>query len=239
MSRRIGVLLSGCGVYDGTEIHEAVLTLLALDRRDAKVVMCAPDMPQAGVVDHLSGEPAPGEGRNVLVESARIARGHVRNVARLRADEIDGLVLPGGFGAARNLCDFARQGGECTAHPDVARLVREVHEQGKPIAALCIAPVVVARVLGGEGPVLTIGDDPATAAALESMGATHSRCPASDVVVDRRLRLVTTPAYMLARSISEVADGIERAMTELLALAAEGPLLAEMAAGSLWRSDPK
>jgi len=219
MAKKIGVLLAGCGVYDGSEIHEAVITLLALDRAGAEVVMCAPDVAQMHVVNHLTGEPEPGATRNVLVESARIARGKVRDVASVQAKELDGLILPGGFGAAKNLCDFAVKGKDCTVHPEVARLVRDVHAQGKPVAAVCIAPALLARVLGTEAPQVTIGTDAGTATALEAMGARHVACPVTEHVVDRQRKLITTPAYMLAQRISEAAAGIEKTVAELLAMA--------------------
>lgn len=219
MAKKIGVLLAGCGVYDGSEIHEAVITLLALDRAGADVVACAPDVAQMHVVNHLTGEPEPGATRNVLVESARIARGQVRDVAKVQAKELDGLILPGGFGAAKNLCDFAVKGKDCTVHPEVARLVRDVHAQGKPVAAVCIAPALLARVLGAEAPQVTIGSDAGTAAALEAMGARHVACPVTEHVVDRQRKLITTPAYMLAQRISEAAAGIEKTVAELMAMA--------------------
>jgi len=219
MARKIGVVLSGCGVYDGAEIHESVLVLLALDRRGAEAVVCAPDAPQMHVVNHLSGEVEPGASRNVLVESARIARGAIRDVATVRADEIDGLLLPGGFGAAKNLCDFAVKGRDCTVHPEVARLVREVHAQGKPVGAVCIAPALIAKVLGPEKPRLTIGTDEATASGLEAMGATHVACTVAELAVDRERQLVSTPAYMLGKRISEVAEGIDTAVGALLEMA--------------------
>jgi enhancing lycopene biosynthesis protein 2 len=219
MAKKIGVVLSGCGVYDGAEIHEAVLTLLAIDRRGAEAVVCAPDVPQMHVVDHLTGEVEEGASRNVLVESARIARGAIRDVASVRAEELDGLVLPGGFGAAKNLCDFAVRGPSCTAHPEVARLVCEVHAQKKPVASLCIAPAVVARVLGGEKPKLTIGTDEATAQGIEAMGASHVPCAATELAVDRERKLVSSPAYMLGKRISEVAEGIDKAVGALVEMA--------------------
>jgi enhancing lycopene biosynthesis protein 2 len=219
MAKKIGVLLAGCGVYDGSEIHEAVITLLALDRAGADVLMCAPDVAQMHVVNHLTGEPEPGATRNVLVESARIARGKVQDVARVRAKDLDGLILPGGFGAAKNLCDFAVKGKDCTVHPEVARLVREVHAQGKPVAAVCIAPALLARVLGAEAPQVTIGTDAGTAAALEAMGAHHVSCSVTEHVVDKQRKLITTPAYMLAQRISEAATGIEKTVAELMAMA--------------------
>jgi len=219
MAKKIGVLLAGCGVYDGSEIHEAVITLLALDRAGADVLMCAPDVAQMHVVNHLTGEPEPGATRNVLVESARIARGKVQDVAKVRAKDLDGLILPGGFGAAKNLCDFAVKGKDCTVHPEVARLVREVHAQGKPVAAVCIAPALLARVLGTEAPQVTIGTDAGTAAALEAMGAHHVSCSVTEHVVDKQRKLITTPAYMLAQRISEAATGIEKTVAELMAMA--------------------
>ena len=218
---RIGVVLSGCGVFDGTEIHEAVITLLALDRAGAEIVCMAPDVDQLHVIDHLRGDVARGERRNVLVESARIARGNVLDIATVDPDELDALILPGGFGAAKNLSDFALKGAACTVHPEVARVVSAVHAAGKPVGAICIAPAVVARLLGGERPQLTIGTDPGTAAALEAMGACHEACGVRGTVVDRERRLVTTPAYMLAGSVAEAADGIEKLVGEVLELARE------------------
>jgi len=219
MAKKIGVILAGCGVYDGSEIHEAVLTLLALDRHGAEAVVCAPSVAQMHVVNHLTGQPEPGAARNVLVESARIARGKVRDVAQVHAAELDGLIVPGGFGAAKNLCDFAVKGKDCHAEPGVARLIRDVHAQKKPIASVCIAPALIARVLGAEGPSLTIGNDPGTASALEAMGARHVECPVRETVVDRERKLISTPAYMLAHRISEAADGIEKTVATLLAMA--------------------
>jgi len=219
MGKKVGVILSGCGVYDGAEIHETVVTLLALDRHGAEAVMCAPDIPQMHVVNHLTGEVEEGAERNVLVESARIARGAVRDVATVDAAELDALILPGGFGAAKNLCDFAVKGAGCDVDPGVAALVRAVHEQGKPVAAVCIAPALIAKVLGDEGPELTIGNDADTAGALEAMGAAHVACPVTEFVVDQERKLVSSPAYMLANNISEAAEGIERTVATLLEMA--------------------
>jgi enhancing lycopene biosynthesis protein 2 len=219
MAKKVGVILSGCGVYDGAEIHESVLTMLALDRAGAEIVVCAPDVEQMHVVDHHTGEVAQGEHRNVRVESARIARGPVADVTEVDASQLDALILPGGFGAAKNLCSFAVAGADCKVDSGVADLIRQVHAQGKPIAAVCIAPALLAKVLGAEGPALTIGTDVATAGALEAMGATHVSCPVTEFVIDRDRKLVTTPAYMLAQSISEAAVGIEKTVKALLDMA--------------------
>jgi enhancing lycopene biosynthesis protein 2 len=219
MAKKVGVVLSGCGVFDGAEIHESVITLLALDRAGAEVVVCAPDVDQMHVVNHHTGKVAEGERRNVRVEAARIARGPVADVAEVDASTLDALILPGGFGAAKNLCTFAVDGADCTVDPGVAALVRAVHAQRKPIAAVCIAPALLARVLGDEGPQLTIGTDQGTASALEAMGAAHVACPVDEMVVDRDRKLVTSPAYMLAGRISEAAAGIEKTVRALLDLA--------------------
>ncbi|HPC82888.1 MAG TPA: isoprenoid biosynthesis glyoxalase ElbB [Thermoanaerobaculaceae bacterium] len=220
MSRpRIGVLLAGCGVYDGAEIHEAVVTLLALDREGAEAVCLAPSVAQYHVVNHLTGQPMPGAQRNVLEEAARIARGAVRDVAGVAASELDALVIPGGFGAAKNLCSFAFEGANCSVQPAVESLVRALHEAGKPIGAMCIAPAILARVLGPLQPRLTIGTDAATAAALESMGARHVPCAVDDIVVDETARVVSTPAYMLAGRIGEAAAGIEKLVAAVVRMA--------------------
>jgi enhancing lycopene biosynthesis protein 2 len=217
---KVGVILAGCGVYDGSEIHEAVITLLALSRAGAEVVCMAPNIDQMHVINHLTGEVVADEKRNVLVESARIARGEVKDISTLSANDFDALILPGGFGAAKNLCDFAVNGPDCTVNSDVERLVNETVAAKKPFAALCIAPAVIAKILGNNtpSPQLTIGNDTATAQAIEQMGAQHINCPVSEIVIDEELNFVSTPAYMLAGSIGEAAEGIEKTVRALLNL---------------------
>ena len=215
--KKIGVVLSGCGVYDGSEIHEAVLTLLAIDRQGCEAVCMAPNV-DVSVTDHLTKQET-GEKRNVLVESARIARGNIRDIKEVKAAELDAIIFPGGFGAAKNLCDFAMKGAAASANPDVARLLKEMAAAKKPIGAVCIAPALIAAVLGKEySPTLTIGNDPGTAAEIDKTGAKHQDCPVTEFVIDRKNKLVTSPAYMLANRISEAAEGIEKCVKELVAL---------------------
>ena len=214
---KVGVVLSGCGFLDGSEIQEAVLTLLALDRAGATAVCLAPNIEQKGVVNHRSGHPAESV-RNVLEESARIARGKIQDLAKAKSSELDALILPGGYGAAKNLCDFAAAGPKTKVDPIVQRFVREMHAAKKPIGAWCIAPAVLAAALKEAHVKLTIGDDPGTATALESMGARHVVCPVTEMRVDEVNRVVTTPAYMYEAKIGEVASGIEKAVGELLRL---------------------
>ena len=215
--KKVGVVLSGCGVRDGSEIHEAVLTLLAIDRQGAEAVCMAPDI-LFPVTDHLTMQDT-GEKRNVLVESARIARGNIRNIAEVRASDLDAVVFPGGFGAAKNLCDFAFKGATASVNPEVARLVREMAAAGKPIGAVCIAPALIAATLGKEyHPALTIGTDTGTAAAINATGSSHLDCPVREFVVDKANKIVSTPAYMLAERISEAAEGIEKTVKAVLDL---------------------
>ncbi|MDA3902019.1 MAG: isoprenoid biosynthesis glyoxalase ElbB [Desulfuromusa sp.] len=214
---KVGVILSGCGVYDGSEINETVIALLALNRAGAEVIIMAPNMEQA-VVNHLTGDAVAGASRNVLEESARIARGEISDIATVSAADMDALFIPGGFGAAKNLCDFAFKGPDCEVHPEVARLIRDIVAAKKPLAAVCIAPALVARVLGIDklDPRVTIGTDKDTAGAVSSMGATHVSCPVNEFVVDKENKIITSPAYMLAGSISEAAEGIEKTVKELM-----------------------
>lgn len=216
---KIGVILSGCGVYDGAEIHESVITLLALDRLGAEVAFLAPNVDQMHVVNHLTGEETPGEKRNVLVESARIARGAVLDIAEAKAADVDGVIIPGGFGAAKNLCDFAVAGENCKANPEVTRYLKEARDLGKPIGAICIAPALLARIFGEEKPEVTIGTDADTAGAVEKMGACHASCAVSEIHVDEEHNFVTTPAYMLAESISQAASGIEMLVAKVVQMA--------------------
>jgi len=214
--KTVGVVLSGCGYLDGAEIQEAVLTLLQLDRAGVRIVCMAPDREQMHVVDHRTGKPTT-ETRNVLVEAARIARGDIVDIATVDTTTLDALAIPGGYGGAKNLSSFAVDGAACTVDPQVERVVREVHDAGKPIASLCVTPAVMAAVFGKTlHPRLTIGNDRDTAQALEKMGAQHVNATVTEIVVDDDNNIITTPCYMMDARISEVATGIERAIGELL-----------------------
>lgn len=216
--KKVGVVLAGCGYLDGAEIHEATLTLLALDRAGAQIRVFAPDMPQMHVVDHRAGKPVEGERRNVLQESARIARGAAEPLSSARADELDALVFPGGFGAAKNLCTFAVDGRGLQVVPDVERIVRAMHEAKKPIGFICIAPVIAAKVLGDKKVRLTIGDDAETASAIESLGARHVVCKVDEIALDEQHKIVSTPAYMQGPTIARVAVGIDKLVAKVLEL---------------------
>lgn len=216
---KIGVLLSGCGVFDGAEVHEAVLTLLALSRAGAESVCFAPNVEQMHVVNHLTGQVMEGERRNVLVEAARIARGAIEDAASITAGDFDGLILPGGFGAAKNLCDFAVNGADFSVNPEVSRIVRETHSARKPIGFVCIAPVIAAKLLGKQGVEVTIGNDADTAAAIAACGARHFECGVTEVHLDPIRKVVSTPAYMLGPDIGSVATGIEKLVQSVLEMA--------------------
>ena len=215
--KKIGVVLSGCGVRDGSEIHEAVFALLAIDQAGCEAVCMAPNADFA-VTDHLSMRET-GEKRNMLVESARIARGNIRDIQDVTAADLDAIIFPGGFGAAKNLCDFAVKGAAADVHPEVARLLKEIAIARKPIGAICIAPALIAAVLGQEyAAILTIGNDAGTAAEINKTGAKHQECPVTEFVIDRNNKIVSTPAYMLANCISEAYEGIEKCVQEVIKL---------------------
>jgi len=217
--KKVAVILSGCGVFDGAEIHESVLVLLALDRANAQVICAAPDIPQHHVVNHLTKQPSPGETRNVLVESARIARGNIIPLSQLKVAQVDAVILPGGFGAAKNLCNFALAGENFAVNEQVAAVVREAHQLGKPIGFVCIAPAIAAKLFGPDKVEFTIGNDEGTANALSGGGARHVNCNVFNAVVDRRLKVVTTPAYMLAGRITEAEAGINKLVQAVLEMA--------------------
>ena len=210
---KVGVVLSGCGVNDGSEIHEAVITMLELDKANADMVLMAPNIDQLHVINHATGEEM-DDSRNVLIESARIARGNIEDIAVVTSDNIDALILPGGFGVAKNLSDYAMAGMECSINPDVLRLSRQVHNDGKPIGVICIAPAIMAKILAGDTE-LTIGFDEQTASDIDAMGAKHVLCPVDQIVVDKEKKVVSTPAYMEAKSIKEAASGIEKLVSEI------------------------
>lgn len=220
MSKRVGVILSGCGVSDGSEIHEAVSILVALDKRAAEIICIAPNIPQAAVINHLTHKPEPAP-RNVMAEGARIARGKIRDLAGVHATELDALVFPGGFGVVRNLCSFAADGAQCRVLPELAKLMLDMHEEGKPIGLACIAPVLAAAVFGAKGmePTVTIGTDAETAGAIEAMGGRHQNKGPTEVCIDRTNKLITTPCYMSAAGPWEVFQGADRLVEELLKMA--------------------
>lgn len=218
MTAKVAVVLSGCGVFDGSEIHEAVSVLTHLSRAGAEVKCFAPDT-QFDEVDHLTHKPT-GQKRSVLAESARIARGEIEPLKDLMSSEFDAVVFPGGFGAAKNLCDFAATGAACKVEPEVERVIKEFHHEGKPIALCCIAPVIVARVLGrasgGIGCAVTIGRDKSTADAIKKMGSTNVEHDVQAAHVDEENNVITTPAYMCDAKIHEVYQGIGRMIDRTL-----------------------
>ena len=213
---KIGIVLSGCGVNDGSEIHESVITMLELDKAGAEMIVMAPNIDQLHVINHATGEEM-DDSRNVLIESARISRGKIEDIAGITSKDLDALIFPGGFGVAKNLSDYAMAGVECSVNPDVLRLSREVHNDGKPIGVICIAPTIMAKILAGETE-LTIGFDERIASDIDAMGAKHMLCPVDEIIVDKEKKIVSTPAYMEANSMKEVAYGIEKLVAEILTM---------------------
>ena len=213
---KVGLVLSGCGVNDGSEIHEAVITMLELDKAGAEMVLMAPNIDQLHVINHATGEEM-DDSRNVLIESARISRGNIEDIAGVTSDNLDALIFPGGFGVSKNLSDYAMSGMECSVNPDVLRLSREVHNDQKPIGVICNAPAIMAKILAGDTE-LTIGFDEQTAADIDAMGAKHVLCPVDEIVIDKEKKVVSTPAYMEAKSIKEAASGIEKLVAEILSM---------------------
>ncbi|MFW5707166.1 MAG: isoprenoid biosynthesis glyoxalase ElbB [Bacteroidota bacterium] len=211
--KKFAVVLSGNGVYDGAEIHEATLSLYAIKKQGAEYEIFAPDVEQHHVINHLTGKEM-NEKRNVLVEAARIARGNIKPLSEFRTEDFDAILFPGGFGVAKNLCTFAFDGPECTVNPDVEQAIRSMHKARKPIAALCISPVLLAKVLGDVE--LTIGQDKETAAAVEKLGSTHKPTQHGEVVVDAQNNVYTTPCYMLDADIVQIGDGAENIVRAVL-----------------------
>jgi len=211
--KKVALVLSGCGVFDGAEIHESVLLLYAFERRGASVTFFAPDIPQAQVVNHLTGEIAESQTRNVREEAARIARGKVPSLSEFDPEEFDALVFVGGFGAAKNLCTFAFDGAEMSVNEDVQAAVRKMADIKKPLGFVCISPVIAAKVLKAK---VTIGNDAKTAALINAMGGTHIDCPVFSYVKDDENNVYSTPAYMLAANTAELAQGLSSLVEAIL-----------------------
>ena len=211
--KRFAVILSGCGVYDGAEIHEATLTMLAIMRQGAAYQCFAPDIPQYHVINHLNGEEM-DESRNVLIESARIARGDIKPLSEFDGNDFDALIFPGGFGAAKNLSTVAFKGADAVVIPEVEKAIEQMVELKKPIGALCISPAILAKVLKNVS--VTIGSDKGTAEAIEAMGATHVETSHGDVVFDEDKLVFTTPCYMLDATILDIDDGASNVVKEMM-----------------------
>ncbi|HAF29896.1 MAG TPA: isoprenoid biosynthesis protein ElbB [Bacteroidales bacterium] len=213
--KKVAVVLSGNGVFDGAEIHEATLTLYSIVKNGATYEIFAPNIDQHHVINHITGEEM-AEKRNVLVESARIARGKISNLADFKAFDFDALIFPGGFGVAKNLCSFAFDGTECKLNLDVEKAIRSMIELQKPIGALCIAPVLLAKILGDVK--ITIGQDKSTANAVKSMGANHQDTTHGEIIIDNKNKIVTTPCYMLDANIGQIGDGANNLVKAVLDL---------------------
>lgn len=216
--KKVAVVLAGCGFLDGAEIYESTLTLLKLDQLDVPYQCLAPNVPQMHVINHLTGEVVPGESRNVLIESARIARGQIQDVATVKASDFSAVIFPGGFGAAKNLCNFAVQGPDCDVNPEVSRLISEALTAQLPLGFICIAPAMMAKVAQQTGLQLrlTLGPDAEWNNKLGAMNQLAQACQVSEILVDEAHRVVSTPAYMQAERISQAAVGIEKLVSTVV-----------------------
>jgi enhancing lycopene biosynthesis protein 2 len=217
--KRFAVILAGCGVFDGTEIHEATLTLLAIAKAGGSYACFAPDKEQTQVINHLTGELLQEE-RNILVESARICRGKIKPLNLFEPENFDAVIFPGGFGVAKNLCSVAFEGSECTVDPEVELAVIASVEASIPIGAMCVAPVLIAKILPGAN--VTIGKDPETIKIIEKMGCTHHETEYTEVIVDEKYKLVTSPCYMPDAHILQIAEGTQNVVNELINLIKNG-----------------
>ena len=214
--KKVAVILSGCGVYDGSEVHEVVLTLLALEQNSATYRCFAPNIEQHHVINHLSGE-VTEETRHVLIESARLCRGDVEDISELNAKDFDALIVPGGFGVAKNLCTFALNATDYTINAQILRATRAFAHAAKPAGYMCIAPTLLPFVYG-PGVQGTIGSDNDTAKLIVAKGLVHTDCSVDDIYIDQVNKVVTTPAYMLATSLNEVSIGITKLVRNVLLL---------------------
>jgi enhancing lycopene biosynthesis protein 2 len=211
--KKIAVVLAGNGVFDGSEIHEATLTLYSIVKNGANYEIFAPNIDQHHVINHLTGDEIK-EKRNVLTESARIARGKINDLKNFNAGDFDAIIFPGGFGVAKNLCTFAFDGANCKVNLDVEKAIRSMHERKKPIGALCISPVLIAKVLGDIE--VTIGQDKDTAKAINEMGATHKDTTHGEIIIDEKNKIVTTPCYMLDANIGQIGDGANNVVKKIV-----------------------
>ncbi len=216
---KIAIILSGSGVYDGSEIHEATMTMLSVVKNGGEYELFAPDIKQHHVINHITGEEM-NETRNVLIESARIARGKIKSLSELEVNNFDAVFMPGGFGVAKNLSDFAFKGADCTVLPELVNVIKKAVELQKPIGALCISPAIIVKIL--EGAKVTIGTEENNAV-IEEMGGNHIITTHGEVIIDKKYNLVTTPCYMLDATIADIAIGAENAVKTVFELCNNRP----------------
>jgi len=214
---KIGLILSGCGVNDGTEIHEAIITMLCLDMQKVEIKYFAPDIKQTHVINHISGEIMPEE-RNIMIESARIARGSIEPLETANLEDLDAIILPGGSGAMKNLSNIFIDPKSPEIESSVKKAITFMHQTKKPIGAICISPVIVANALSSYSPDVTIGNDPNIASMIKLFGGTHINCKVNDIVVDEKNIIVSTPAYMIAKGPAEVYQGISKLVDKIIEL---------------------
>lgn len=211
--KKFAIIISGCGNLDGAEIHETLMTMLAIDKKGFQYEMFAPDIEMYHVINHLTKKEMP-EKRNVLVEAARIARGNIKDTTAFSIKNFDAVLFPGGYGVAKNLFTYAFDGINAKVYPDIERIIKETHAAGKPIGALCISPVLIAKVLGDV--TVTIGQDKSTADDIVEMGASHINATQTDVVSDRKNKIFTVPCYMLEATVADIAVGADNLIETML-----------------------
>ncbi|HOF16997.1 MAG TPA: isoprenoid biosynthesis glyoxalase ElbB [Bacteroidales bacterium] len=211
--KKFAVIISGCGNMDGAEIHETLMTLLAIEKKECEYELFAPDKEQHHVINHLTKKEMP-EKRNMLVEAARIARGNIKDISAFSIKNFDAVVFPGGYGVAKNFFTYAFDGINAKVLPEIEKIIKDTHAAGKPIGALCISPVLIAKVLGDV--TVTIGHDKNTTDDIISMGANHINSAPTDVVSDRKNKIFTTPCYMLNAHLVEIAEGVENLIETML-----------------------
>lgn len=212
---KVAVILSGCGVFDGSEVQEAVVTLLCLDQQGAKTTCFAPDKAQADVVNHVTGEKQQNT-RNTMVEAARIARGDIKPLADLDVNQFDAIILPGGLGAGKNLSDFMEKSTVCSVDAELEKILKAANRAGKPLGFICLSPIIAARVFGPQGVVVTMGNNQDLTTAANTMQATTKPCTATQICVDDKNKIYSTPAYIEATSISELYEGINALVKKVL-----------------------
>ena len=208
---KFAVILAGCGSFDGSEIHETTLGLLAIDEQGGSYDCYAPNQEQGRTLNFYTKEVVATKGqagnRNILEEGGRIARGNIKPISELNIADYDAIIFPGGMGTVYNWCDYAEKGVNCTVLPEIAQAMETAYLSGKWVGAMCIAPVIVAKVLGKYGVHITIGNDPQTASNVIQMGAIHEERTATQACIDKEHHIATTPCYMLAKSIKEIYAG--------------------------------
>ena len=212
--KKTAIILSGCGQVDGSETHETILTILALEQHNLDWEGLAPSGLQTEVYDHYTNTKENISPSSMITEAARLVRGNITIINAVNASDYAAVIIPGGAGVIKNLSNYSTAGINFTIHPELLAFMATIVRLQIPAGFICIAPILIPKLYGNK-PKLTIGSNVELAAKIVQIGGEHCDCLANDIVIDHAQKIVSTPANMVAKNIVEVYHGIYKLVTQI------------------------